>query len=89
MISDFFIGLWSGFMDWGLGLFGTSDPPAYLTTVTTFISGLLQSAQGLGVWVPWVLVLSIAGINIGLWLVFTVVKGARWVLGLIPTMGGG
>jgi hypothetical protein len=89
VITDWIIGLASGFVGWVMGFLGTADPPAFVSTVATFIGTLLTSVAGLGAWVPWPLVLAVAGANLGLWVVFALVKGIRWVVGLIPTMGGG
>jgi hypothetical protein len=89
MITAWFLSVFTGLLDWVIGLFGTADPPAYLSTVSTFVVGLIDSVQGLGVWIPWAFMLVVAGINLTLWAVFLGVKALRWVIGILPTMGGG
>lgn len=89
MITEWFISIGQAIADWFLGLLGTADAPDYITSVGTFIGGILSSAQGLGAWIPWALVIVVAGINLALWLTGFGVKALRWLVGLLPTMGGG
>jgi hypothetical protein len=89
VITAWFIGIGTGFVDWFLGLFGTADPPAFIVQATDFVAGLLSSAAGLGAWIPWALVLAVAGFNFLLWATGFGVKAVRWCVGLIPSMGGG
>ena len=89
MITEWFVSLGTGTVGWFLSLFGTADPPAFITAVGTFIAGILESAAGLGAWIPWALVLTIAGVNLALWGIGLTVRVVRWLVGLIPTMGGG
>lgn len=89
MIIEWFISIGTHISDWAVGLFGTADAPAYLTTIASFVNGLMTSAAGLGAWVPWAFVIVVAGINLALWGVGLGVKAVRWIIGLIPTMGGG
>lgn len=89
MIVSGFIGLFAGLQTWFVSLFGTDPPPAWMGTAGQFLGSLIQSARGLGPWVPWTLILTIAAFNLTLWAAFLAIKVARWVLGLVPTMGGG
>lgn len=89
MIVSGFLGLFAGLQSWFVGLFGTDPPPAWMGTVGQFVGSLMQSARGLSPWIPWTLIVSIAAFNLTLWAAFLAIKVVRWVVGLIPTMGGG
>lgn len=89
MVTDALIRVWSGFVTWAVGLLGTADPPPYISTIADFMANIFRSVQGLGVWVPWAFILVIASANLALWAVVLGIKALRWVIGLLPTMGGG
>ena len=89
MIIEWFLTVFSHIQVFFIESFGTSAPPVWMGTVGTFVGSLLTSARGLGAWVPWTLILSIAAFNLALWAVFLAIKIARWLLGLVPAMGGG
>lgn len=89
MIVDFFIEMFAHAQVFFIELLGTSVPPAWAGSVGTFVAGLLQSAKGLGAWVPWTVVITVATFNLALWGLFLIIKAIRWLIGLIPTMGGG
>lgn len=89
MITSWFISMGTGIADWFIGLFGTADPPDFIVQATSFVGTLLQSAAGLGAWIPWAVVLTVAAINFALWATGFGVKALRWLVGLFPTMGGG
>ena len=89
MITEWFISIGMGIAEWAVGLFGTADPPAYLTSLTTWLGTIINGASGFGAWVPWPFALLVAGVSLTLWLAGFVIKGIRWLIGLIPTMGGG
>lgn len=89
MITEWLIGLGVAVAEWFLSLFGTSDPPEWLVTLSDWLGALVGSASGLGVWIPWGLAFGVAGTVLALWLSGFLIKGVRWLIGLIPTMGGG
>jgi hypothetical protein len=89
VIIEWFIGLGGTAADWVLGLFGTDAPPEWLATVATFVNSQLAAAAGLGAWIPWDFAILVAGAVLTLWGTGLAIKFFRWVLGLIPTMGGG
>ena len=89
MIAEWFINLASSASTWFLGLFGTADPPAFIATVGTFVSGLLVKASGLGAWIPWRVVIGVAGVCLALFATGLGLKAVRWIIGIIPGMGGG
>ena len=53
MISEFFVNLAVGFVQWLAGLFGTWTPPTQLTQMATSANGLVATFSSLGVWVDW------------------------------------
>lgn len=89
MITEWIINLGIALADWFVSLLGTDDPPEWLNTLATWLGGLVASASGLGVWIPWALGFGVSGIVLALWLSGFLIKGVRWLVGLIPTMGGG
>lgn len=88
MISEWFIGLINTIATWFLSLFPEWEPPAEIVNFDSTLNGFLASFSGLGVWVPWALLVTCVVITIGAYLVGLTVRAARWVLGLVPTMGG-
>ena len=88
MIVEWFLDLMAGISDWFMGLFGTDEPPAWLSGIGGFIGQLVERASGLGAWFPFVLFGAVAGTCLALWLTFWIVKGIRWVWGLTPFSGG-
>lgn len=88
MITEWFIDLGSTLLTWIIGFFGTEDPADWFTDVGTFVSGLLTSVAGLGAWVPWAIAITVWITLTTIWLVGLTIRVMRWLLGLIPTMGG-
>lgn len=88
MITEWFIGIGSDLTTWALGALGTDDPASWFTTVGTFITNILASVAGLGAWVPWGIAIAVWGTATAVWTAGLLLKVARWLLGLIPTMGG-
>lgn len=89
MITEFFIGLWDTIAVWFLSLFPADNLPAWFVGFGDLVSSLLASAGGLGAWVDWNFAIAVIVTVLGIWLVGFAVKTVRWLLGLIPTMGGG
>lgn len=89
MISEWVIGLIGTIGEWFLGLFPEWEVPAEIAGFDTTLNGFIGSFDGLGVWVPWALLVVCVGIAIASYLIGLTVRAARWVLGLAPTMGGG
>lgn len=89
MVVESFLTVFSHLQVFFIESFGKSDPPAWMGTAGVFAGQLLSSAKGLGAWVPWTLILTVAGFNLVLWGTFLAIRIARWLLGLVPTMGGG
>jgi hypothetical protein len=89
MVTEFFLGVIAGIVDWFLGLFPEWVVPAELVSFDDTLNGFIGSFSGLGVWVPWALLVVCVGIAIASYLVGLAVRAGRWILGLAPTMGGG
>ena len=89
MITEWIMNLGIGIAEWFISLFGTEPPPEWISSITTWLGQLMGSVSGLGAWLPWGIAITVAGVVLALWLAGFVIKGLRWVLGLIPTMGGG
>lgn len=88
VIVEWLGSLWVGLVGWFTSLFGTDPVPGWMLDAGDMIQSLITGASGLGVWVPWVLAITVATFVGGLWLVAVAIKFIRWVLGWIPTMGG-
>lgn len=88
MITEWFLELMGGIAEWFMSLFGSQDPPAWMTGVGSFVGDLAGRASGLGAWFPFTLFGIVAGTCFALWLTFWIVKGVRWVWGLTPFSGG-
>lgn len=89
MISEWFIGLIQTVANWFIGLMPEWDAPPEFVNFDATLNGFTASFNGLGVWVPWALLVTCVVIAIAAYLIGLTVKAARWVLGLVPTMGGG
>ena len=89
MVVDLFLEAFAHIQVFFIEMMGQTAPPAWTGTVGVFVGGLLQSAKGLGAWIPWTLVITVASFNLSLWALFLVIKAVRWIIGLFPTMGGG
>lgn len=88
MITEWLIDMALAVVDWFVSLFGDATVPDWLTGVSGWISDLLQNAAGLGAWIPFVLLATVAGSVFGTWLVLWIVKAIRWIWGLTPLSGG-
>lgn len=89
MITEWFLGLCQQIADWFLSLFPEWDVPGDIVGFDNTLNGFVGSFDGLGVWVPWTLLFVCVGISIAAYLIGLSVRAGRWVLGLVPTMGGG
>ena len=88
MITEALLNLFGGIADWFLGLFGTAAPPAWITDTAAGILGFITAGAGLGVWIPWSTFGIVALVVLFVWTSGFWLKVFRWLLGLIPTMGG-
>lgn len=90
MITEWFMGLWQGISSWFLGLVPADavKVPSAVTSLDTTVNGFLANFGGLGVWVPWPLVILCATLAVAVWAVGWLVKGVAWIWGQIPVIGG-
>ncbi|MFT4281575.1 hypothetical protein [Microbacterium sp.] len=88
MIVEFFIDLWEIICTWFLDLFGTGNPPSWLSDFGSFLAELVHRAAGLGAWFPFQLLGTVAGTYFVIWITLWLVKGVRWLWGLTPFSGG-
>lgn len=90
MITEWFIQLGMGFAQWFVGLVPADAiaVPDVVADLDTQVNGFISGFGSLGAWVPWVVVLSCAGIAIAIWGALWLVKGIAWIWGQIPVIGG-
>lgn len=89
MIVEWLASMAAGFVEWISGLLAQIQPPAWITDQHGALVSMLDSFNGLGVWVDWVSLGICIGAVLASWGSALLVKGLRWLVGLIPTMGGG
>lgn len=90
MIWAWLLDVARGFIGWVLDLFPSDwELPDWFTGLADTAAEVIGNAAGLGAWVPWGIVLTVVGATFVLWTVGLIIKFVRWVVGLIPTMGGG
>jgi len=88
MITEWFLTLASGFMDWFWSLFDGIEIPPWVAGLDDQINGILANVGGLAVWFPWALAIGIAAVTGGTYLVCMVLKYGRAVLSYVPFFGG-
>lgn len=90
MITEWFLQLAANVTTWFIGLWpAAASVPTWITGAAGYVQNVINSGAGLGAWIPWPLVIGVATFQVGTWFALWVVKVVRWVIGLIPTMGGG
>jgi hypothetical protein len=88
MVTEWLMTMLHGLQQWFLGLFPTTDPPAWLTSVSSVLIDTINRASGLGAWFPFALLGVAAVFLLGLWAVLWGIKGIRWLWGITPFSGG-
>lgn len=90
MIAEWFLGLMESLSTWFLNLFPENpELENFAADAVGVVQSALDSASGLGAWLDWVYALVVAGLIASIWLIGLIIKVLRWLVGLIPTMGGG
>lgn len=90
MITQWFLDMGVGMAGWFLDLFPADfEVPDWFLGFTAIVNQIFSNAVGLGAWVPWPLVLLVVGFIFTVWGAGLLIKFVRWLIGLIPTMGGG
>lgn len=88
MITEFFLNLALGVVEWVVGLLPDWTPPAGITDADGMLSQVLAFGAGLGTWVDWATVGALALIPLGLWVIGVGWKLVRTLLSHIPGFGG-
>lgn len=88
MIVEWLWGIATGFAGWVLSWFDGFELPDWWFTFSDVIAQVVASAVGMGAWVPWEVLFAVIGILVGTYALLISIKGARWLVGWIPTMGG-
>lgn len=89
MIPEWFIDLFTGVATWALSLLPKWDDNGIIVTASNWVTTLIAGAAGLGVWFPWGVLAVCMGLTSSWYGVIFLIKGVRWLVGWIPTMGGG
>lgn len=89
MITAAFEKAWAGFLSWFLGLWPAYTLPDWVQHPTDKISTALSSFAGFGVWIDWTLLVTVVTAVVAAYVLQLTIRLARWLLGLVPTMGGG
>lgn len=89
MIVEWFLDLWANFVEWIMSFFGELELPDWFLTGTSSVLSVINNGAGLGAWVPWGIVVGAVTVTFVIWFAGFGLKFARWLIGLIPTMGGG
>jgi len=90
MIVDFFIDLWRNISAWMLSVFPADFAlPDWFTGFVGTLNTFIANGANLGAWVPWAVIFTVVLACLGLWVGGFGIKAIRWLIGLIPTMGGG
>lgn len=88
MISEWFLNLAAGFVQWLAGLFGEWTPPEQLTDMAGSAGYLVGQFASLGVWVEWPVLIGCVAVSVGVWAVVVGIKLLRAVVAHIPAIGG-
>jgi hypothetical protein len=89
VITQWFIDLGQGFIGWALSLLPQGPPPAWIGDFRGRLGSLLAGIDGMGAWLDWSFALVVVLAVVGAWAVVLTVRAVRWLVGWIPTMGGG
>lgn len=89
MIVDWIIGLGSGIVTWIAGLFPKLPLPAFVTDSLNTLYAFMNTASGIGNWIPWAAIGTIVGIVVTWFLAVFGIKLILLIWRLIPVVGGG
>jgi hypothetical protein len=90
VLAEWFMGLMESLGVWFLELMpADAELEDFAASASGVIQDALDAADGMGAWLDWAYALFVAGLIAAVWLVGLVIKVVRWIVGLIPTMGGG
>lgn len=88
MVTEWFLTLGAGLIDWFWSLFAPIQIPGWVAGLDDQVNGILANVGGLAAWFPWVLAISLAGVTATTYLVCMVIKYGRAVFSYVPFFGG-
>lgn len=88
MITEAVVHVACLFAAWVATLFPSWQVPDWFSGLGTTINGVLANLNGVGVWVPWTVILSVVTAVLGTWVVCAGIKLMRAIASYIPFFGG-
>lgn len=88
MITEWFVNLYSWFVQWVASVFGPWTPPAELTDASSTLNGILGGFASVGVWIDWGVLGACVLVQIGTWVAVVGIKLIRALLAHFPLFGG-
>lgn len=88
MISEFFFGLATFFVDWLADMFGEWSPPPEFTQARDSVQDLLSGFSSVGVWVNWTVLAACVAVSVLSWGSVFLIKFIRAVVAHVPVFGG-
>lgn len=88
MITEWFVSVGVNVGAWFASILPGFDVPAWFAALGSNINLFFAGAAGLGPFVDWAFLATIAAIPIGLWSLGMMFRLARWVLSHVPFFGG-
>lgn len=88
MITDWFIGLASGFVTWLVSLFPAIALPGWFTGFGDTVNGIFSTFSGLGAWADFAVLGVCSAWSLGAWVLFASIKTTRAAVAHVPGVGG-
>lgn len=88
MIVEWLIYISTGFGEWVASLFPELDIPAELVNLDDSVNNLFGYGEGLGAFIPWGIIGTLAAIPLIVWIAGLTIKTARALFAHIPFIGG-
>jgi hypothetical protein len=88
VISEWFMNMAAGFVEWLASLFGEWEPPTQLTDMADSAGYLVGQFASLGVWVNWPVLIGCVAASVAVWTVVVGIKLLRAVVAHLPEWGG-
>lgn len=89
MISEWFLTLIGGFIEWFFGLIPDGDGiEAWSVTASNSLGPLLSGMGALGVWLPWSALAICVPVVVGMYVALFFIKMARNLFSHVPVIGG-
>jgi hypothetical protein len=88
VIVEWFIGWALGIVQWLVDLLPDWELPAELSDPGGMVETIMANAAGLGVWLDWGALITLALIPLGVWVIGIVWKSIRTAFSHFPFIGG-